>query len=163
MLRSSLQRLAISHRAWTTPAATAAATAAASLQSPFPPLPGTQSRDLHVSAPLERARQMTRIRKRKIIVANTKKRAERLRKNPPKLPAKVVLMLKSKGLWGPIKYLRPQEKGFEFPKDNVYMMNHFCHTRHTLAGYILESLPIALAWPDNSHLLGLDLRMPSLT
>ena len=53
---------------------------------------------LHNSAVLERARKGTRERKRKIIVANTKKRADRLRKNPPPLPTKVKLMMISKGI-----------------------------------------------------------------
>lgn len=61
---------------------------------------------LHTSAALDRARQVTRERKRKVYVANKKKKEERLRKNPPPLPKKVILMLKSKGLWGPPKPLR---------------------------------------------------------
>jgi hypothetical protein len=55
---------------------------------------------------LFRARQATRIRKRKVALQNRKKREERLRKFPPKIPAKVVLMLKAKGIWGKAKTLR---------------------------------------------------------
>ena len=52
---------------------------------------------LHTSATVERARQSTRIRKRKVYLANKKKKEERLRKNPPPLPKKIQLMLKAKG------------------------------------------------------------------
>lgn len=51
--------------------------------------------------------QGTRIRKRKVAMANRKKREERLRKNPPPLPHKVILMLKAKRLLGPWRKLRP--------------------------------------------------------
>ena len=40
-------------------------------------------------------------------MANRKKKEERLRKNPPPLPRKVVLMLKAKRLLGPWRTLRP--------------------------------------------------------
>ena len=40
-------------------------------------------------------------------MANRKKREERLRKNPPPLPYKVMLMLKAKRLLGPWRTLRP--------------------------------------------------------
>jgi hypothetical protein len=53
---------------------------------------------LHTSAIVERARQSTRIRKRKVAVENKKKKEERLRKNPPPLPKKIQLMLIAKGL-----------------------------------------------------------------
>jgi len=60
----------------------------------------------HTSLVLDRARQVTRARKRKITLANIKKKAERLRKNPKPMAKKVELMLKSKGLWGPPKPIR---------------------------------------------------------
>jgi hypothetical protein len=60
----------------------------------------------HTTVTLERARHVTRNRKRKIVLANIKKKAERLRKNPKPMAAKVELMLKSKGLWGPPKPIR---------------------------------------------------------
>ena len=44
---------------------------------------------LHTSEVVERARQSTRIRKKKINDANKKKKEERLRKNPPPIPKKV--------------------------------------------------------------------------
>ena len=44
---------------------------------------------LHTSDVVERARQSTRIRKKKINDANKKKKEERLRKNPPPIPKKV--------------------------------------------------------------------------
>ena len=46
---------------------------------------------LHTSEVVERARQSTRIRKKKINDANKKKKEERLRKNPPPIPKKVIL------------------------------------------------------------------------
>ena len=55
---------------------------------------------LHTSSVLERARQSTRIKKRKKDLANKKKKEERLRKNPPPMPKKIKLMLKSKGISG---------------------------------------------------------------
>ena len=72
-------------------------------QQAVPGLPGLPSLTqmmcpLHTSAILERARQSTRIKKRKQNLANKKKKEERLRKNPPPLPKKVQLMLKAKGL-----------------------------------------------------------------
>ena len=48
---------------------------------------------LHTSDVVERARQSTRIRKKKINDANKKKKEERLRKNPPPIPKKVILKL----------------------------------------------------------------------
>ncbi len=53
--------------------------------------------NFHTTACTERARQSTRIRKRKVYMANKKKKEERLRKNPPPLPYKVQLMLRNKG------------------------------------------------------------------
>jgi hypothetical protein len=53
---------------------------------------------LHTSQVLERARQSTRIKKRKVALDNKKKKEERLRKNPPPLPKKIQLMLIAKGL-----------------------------------------------------------------
>jgi len=53
---------------------------------------------LHTSAAVERARQSTRIKKRKKDLDNKKKKEERLRKNPPPIPKKVRLMMIAKGL-----------------------------------------------------------------
>ena len=55
---------------------------------------------------LDRARQVTRMKKRKLALANIKKKAERLRKNPKPMAKKVELMLKYKGLWGAPKAVR---------------------------------------------------------
>ena len=63
-----------------------------------PTLSGMMISPLHTSCVLERARQSTRIKKRKVHMANKKKKEERLRKNPPPLPKKIKLMLKLKGL-----------------------------------------------------------------
>ena len=60
----------------------------------------------HTSVVLERARQVTRVKKRKLALANIKKKAERLRKNPKPMAKKVEMMLKYKGLWGPPKPIR---------------------------------------------------------
>ena len=59
-----------------------------------------QSAELHTTAILERARQMTRRRKRKIALRNKIKKENELKKNPKPIPYKVELMLKRKGLWG---------------------------------------------------------------
>ena len=56
--------------------------------------------ELHTTAILERARQMTRRRKRKIALRNKIKKEIELKKNPKPIPYKVELMLKRKGLWG---------------------------------------------------------------
>ena len=55
---------------------------------------------LHTTSVVERARQMTRVRKRKIALRNKRAKEIRLAKNPPGLPLKVQLMLKQKGLFG---------------------------------------------------------------
>ena len=89
---------------------------------------------LHTSEVVERARQSTRIRKKKINDANKKKKEERLRKNPPPIPKKVglvagaffhrigpqvQLMLISKGLGkDPRPWRRPDNK--PFPVDDVW-------------------------------------------
>jgi len=75
--------------------------------------------NFHTSACVERARQSTRIRKRKVAMANRKKKQERLRKNPPPLPYKVQLMLKAKGITGKPEDTR-EEDIKPFPTDNVW-------------------------------------------
>jgi len=68
---------------------------------------------LHTSATVERARQSTRIRKRKVYMDNKKKKEERLRKNPPPLPKKIQLMLKAKGFGSePLTWRQKDEKPF---------------------------------------------------
>lgn len=95
-------------------------------------------RELHTTDVDFRARQGTRIRKRKEAMKNRKDREERLRKNPPPLPAKVLLMLKAKRLLGPWRKLRPDESDLEFPLDNVYFTDDFCHRRYTLEEAVNE-------------------------
>jgi len=73
---------------------------------------------LHTGDVLERARQATRIRKRKIAVDNKKKKEERLRKNPPPLPLKVQMLLKEKGRTELMKWRRDDRK--PFPQDDVW-------------------------------------------
>lgn len=75
--------------------------------------------NFHTSACVERARQSTRLRKRKVAMANRKKREERLRKNPPPLPYKVQLMLRARGLTGKAEDVR-EEDIKPFPTDNVW-------------------------------------------
>merc|ERR1712025_651461 len=74
---------------------------------------------LHTSSVVERARQSTRIKKRKQNLANKKKKEERLRRNPPPLPKKVQLMLRSKGLGSkPQPWRQPDNKSF--PADTAW-------------------------------------------
>ncbi len=87
---------------------------------------------IHTSAILERARKGTRERKRKEALRNIKLKEERLRKNPPPMPYKIELMLKSKGLWGPPKPVREKDTDLQFPVDNVYFNHDFAYKRHTL-------------------------------
>jgi len=87
---------------------------------------------LHTSNVVERARQSTRIKKRKQNLANKKKKEERLRKNPPPLPKKVQLMLKSKGLGSkPQPWRQPDNKAF--PEDSAW-----CEFYHTWARLEVE-------------------------
>lgn len=94
--------------------------------SPLPLLAGRGSPALpllassvHTSCVLERARQSTRIRKRKINEANKKKKEERLRKNPPPLPRKIQLMQIAKGLGKDPLPLRAKDTK-PFPVDDVW-------------------------------------------
>ena len=66
----------------------------------------TTARAFHLSPVVERARQMTRIRKRKQAVKNKKAKEERLRKSPPHVPKRIKDMLMEKGLWPDPKPLR---------------------------------------------------------
>jgi len=87
---------------------------------------------LHTSSVVERARQSTRIKKRKQNLANKKKKEERLRKNPPPLPKKVQLMLRSKGLGSkPQPWRQPDNKSF--PADTAW-----CEFYHTWARLEIE-------------------------
>jgi len=82
-------------------------------------LAATPSMYFHTSLGVERARQATRIRKRKVVLENIKKKEERLRKNPPPIPKKVKLMMKMKGLGTePIDWRSVDDK--PFPIDNVW-------------------------------------------
>eukprot|EP00092_Neocalanus_flemingeri_P029737 GFUD01032285.1.p1 GENE.GFUD01032285.1~~GFUD01032285.1.p1 ORF type:complete len:408 (+),score=116.95 GFUD01032285.1:61-1284(+) len=106
---------------------------------------------LHTSSVVERARQSTRIKKRKVNVANKKKKEERLRKNPPPIPKKVQLMLISKGLGAKPQPWRKTDSR-PFPVDTAW-----CEMYHTWArqevGEVLECLrenchPSMLNMPD---------------
>ena len=69
------------------------------------------------------------ILKSKIFLAlqNKKKKEERLRKNPPPIPYKIELMLKSKGLWGPPKPIRERDDHLPIAVDNVYFLKDFAY------------------------------------
>jgi large subunit ribosomal protein L1 len=91
------------------------------LRCPLPRLaPSTAlAATIHSSAVVERARQSTRIKKRKVYETNKKKKEERLRKNPPPIPKKVQLMLIAKGLGKePRPWRRKDAK--PFPTDDVW-------------------------------------------
>lgn len=97
---------------------------------------------LHTSAVVERARQSTRLRKRKVYMDNKKKKEERLRKNPPPIPHKVQLMLKAKGFGSkPIDWRARDEK--PFPVDDTWDEQWFTWRRLSvpevfLINYILS-------------------------
>ena len=91
----------------------------------------------HTSSIMEKARTMTRIRKRKIAVKNKKLKEDRLRRNPPPLPYKVQLMLEAKGLGGPPKPLREKDNG-AFVADNVYILSECAWKRWTLEDALKE-------------------------
>lgn len=74
---------------------------------------------LHTSSVVERARQSTRIKKRKRNLDDKKKKEDRLRKNPPPLPRKVQLMLIAKGLGSqPKPWRKPDTR--PFPSDTAW-------------------------------------------
>ena len=82
-------------------ATAASSRAPAALLTPWlaaPTAPGLRVEQFHSSASLERARQGTRLRKRKVALANKRKKELRLKKNPPPLPKKVKLMLRAMGV-----------------------------------------------------------------
>lgn len=95
--------------------------------------------EFHTSCVVDRARRGTRERKRKVAVANKKKKEERLKKNPPPIPYKVELMLKSKGLWGTPKPIREVDKDKPIAVDNVFFAANFAYRRWT-AEQALEEL-----------------------
>jgi len=84
------------------------------------------------SSIMERARQMTRVKKRKVALANKKAKEARLLKNPPPLPHKVQLMLAAKGISLEPQPVREKDVGKSFPKDNVYFIKDYAYKRYTL-------------------------------
>ena len=81
---------------------------------------------------MERARQMTRVKKRKVAMANKKAKEARLLKNPPPLPHKVQLMLAAKGISLEPQPVREKDVGKSFPKDNVYFIKDYAYKRYAL-------------------------------
>jgi len=110
---------------------------------------------LHTSAAVERARQSTRIRKRKIHEANKKKKEERLRKNPPPIPKKVQLMLIAKGLGKDPRPWRTKDDK-PFPCDDLWSERFFTWPRFSISEAIsmlrehyhptMHNVPDALIW-----------------
>jgi hypothetical protein len=86
----------------------------------------------HTSSILERARRGTREKKRKVSVQNKKKKEALLLKNPPPIPYKVELMLKSKGLFGAPKPLREKDADLPIATDDVYFAKDFAYKRYPL-------------------------------
>lgn len=117
----------------------------------------------HTCPVLERARQVTRMRKRKQTLANIKKKEERLRKNPPPIPKKVELMLKSKGLWGPPKPIREKDNHLTFATDDVYLIRDFAFRRWEFDEAILNLRehyhPTLLDRPDDLVFAKIELDM----
>nr|ADD38009.1 39S ribosomal protein L1, mitochondrial [Lepeophtheirus salmonis] len=89
-----------------------------------------EKRTIHLGSSLEAARRMTRDRKRKIALANKKKKEDRLRRNPPPLPYKLELMLKSKGLWDN-RHLRDKDEN-PVPVDDVFSLQIFTWPRYSI-------------------------------
>jgi len=138
------------------------ASASPSYQINLPPMI-TPMCALHTSDVVERARQSTRIRKKKINDANKKKKEERLRKNPPPIPKKVQLMLISKGLGRePRPWRRPDNK--PFPVDDVWAERNW-HTwpRFSVTEAVLmlreHHHPTMLNMPDALVWVRLELNM----
>eukprot|EP00088_Acartia_fossae_P023977 TRINITY_DN24938_c0_g1_i1.p1 TRINITY_DN24938_c0_g1~~TRINITY_DN24938_c0_g1_i1.p1 ORF type:complete len:401 (-),score=59.12 TRINITY_DN24938_c0_g1_i1:32-1204(-) len=92
------------------------------------PLHTSPPLELQITPVLERARQSTRIRKRKVYLDNKKKKEERLRKNPPPIPKKVQLMLKSLG-FGPDPLEWRPEDNRPFATDDVWSERWFTYNR----------------------------------
>lgn len=83
------------------------------------PLHTSAMMELQTTAVVERARQSTRIRKRKVYMDNKKKKEDRLRKNPPPIPYKVQLMMRAKGFGSkPIDWRQEDLK--PFPVDDAW-------------------------------------------
>ena len=138
MLSSSLSRLALGASVPRMAPALISTSSNLNLAPALNPIIVTQMCALHTTEVVERARQSTRARKKKINDANKKKKEERLRKNPPPIPKKVIpqtmlslvrsppqiefqvqLMLISKGLGKePRPWRKPDNK--PFPVDDVW-------------------------------------------
>ena len=90
MLSSSLSRLALGASVPRMAPALISTSSNLNLSPALDPIMVTQTCALHTTEVVERARQSTRARKKKINDANKKKKEERLRKNPPPIPKKVI-------------------------------------------------------------------------
>jgi len=110
---------------------------------------------LHTSSVVERARQSTRIKKRKVNLANKKKKEDRLRKNPPPLPRKVQLMLISKGLGSKPQPWRKSDTR-PFPVDSAWSEMYHTYNRQEVGDALdclrehchptMLNIPDALVW-----------------
>ncbi len=123
------------------------------------------TQQLHTSASLERARKGTRERKRKVMLANKKKREERLRKNPPPLPKVLVKMLYERyGIVNGKPWpMRAQEDDKQFPSDDTYRMWTHCYARYPFERALSELRchyhPSMLNRPDDPVFARVELNM----
>eukprot|EP00093_Oithona_nana_P008904 08904.XXX_29256_32054_1 [CDS] Oithona nana genome sequencing. len=91
--------------------------------------------EIHTSAILERARRMTREKKRKQAVANKKAKEARI--------AKMDISpweqhLRDKGYWTEPKPIRELDAELKFPVDNVYFIEKHAYKRYTLEEAIVN-------------------------
>ena len=95
----------------------------------FRPLKATKGHEIHTTAILERARRMTREKKRKQAMRN--KREKELRIAKMEIPP-FEQYLRDKGLWKEPKPIREVDKDKSFPVDNVYFADKHAYRRYTL-------------------------------
>ena len=91
--------------------------------------------EIHTTAILERARRMTREKKRKQAIKNKREKELRIAKMdyPP-----FEQYLRDKGLWKEPKPIREVDKDKKFPVDNVYFANKHAYRRYTLEEAIVN-------------------------
>ena len=85
--------------------------------------------EIHTSAILERARRMTREKKRKQAVANKKAKEARIAKMEY---SPWEQHLRDKGYWKEPKPIRELDAELKFPVDNVYFVSKHAYKRYTL-------------------------------
>ena len=85
--------------------------------------------EIHTSAILERARRMTREKKRKEAVKNKKAKEARIAKMEY---SPWEQHLRDKGYWTEPKPIRELDAELKFPVDNVYFVDKHAYKRYTL-------------------------------